>query len=119
MKPTDTLEILRRVNDSLRSALVRLHPERKHCSTISPKDFSDLRSQLQRAKKCLLRKPDLFEAAAEFERESLEYRSNLEKLKHFLPDVYGRLLAERSRLEAARTHVAAVASWASASKRGL
>jgi hypothetical protein len=50
------------------------------------------------------------------EKEALEYRRNLEKLKHFLPDVQARLLAEKSRLETARTHVAAAAAWAKASK---
>ena len=44
---------------------------------------------------------------------------DLEKLKDFLPDLRGRLLAEKSRLESAQTHVAAAAAWARASKKTL
>jgi hypothetical protein len=117
--PPDALETLRQVNDNLRSALIRLRPERKHCSTIRPQDFSDLLSQLLRAAECLRRLPAHSEAAVALEKESLEYRSNLEKLKHFLPDVHGRLLAEKSRLETAKNHVAAATAWARASKKTL
>jgi hypothetical protein len=117
--PPDALETLRQVNDNLRSALLRLHPERKHCSTIRPQDFFDLLSQVLRAGECLRRLPAHSEAAEALEKESLEYRNNLEKLKHFLPDLHGRLLAEKSRLETAQTHVAAAAAWARASKKTL
>ena len=117
--PPDALETLRQVNENLRSALLRLRPERKHCSRIRPQDFSDILSQLLRAAECLRRVPPHFEGAAALEKESLEYRDNLEKLKHFLPDLQVRLLAERSRLETARTHVAAAAAWARASKKTL
>jgi hypothetical protein len=104
------------VNDNLRSALLRLRPEQTHCSTIRPQDFSDLLGQLLRAAECLRRPPSRSEAAVAFEKESLEYRSNLEELKDFLPGVRGRLLAEKARLETARNHVAAAAAWTRASK---
>jgi hypothetical protein len=127
--PPDALETLRQVNRNLRSALLRLRPERKHCSTIRSREFSDLRSQLRRAAECLRRLPVHSEPAAEIEaagieateieRESLEYRTNLAQLKQFLPDVHVRLLAEKSRLETARTHLAAAAAWARASKEML
>ncbi|HKM85016.1 MAG TPA: hypothetical protein VJW96_02345 [Terriglobales bacterium] len=115
--PPDALETLRQVNGNLRSALIRLRPERMHCSTIKAQDFSDILSQLRRAAECLRRLPSHSEAATALEQESLEYRSNLEKLRHFLPDVQGRLLAEKSRLETARNHLAAAASWDRASKK--
>jgi hypothetical protein len=117
--PPDALETLRQVNENLRSALLRLRPERKHCSTIKPKDFSDILSHLLRAAECLRRQPAHPNAAAALEKESLRYRGNLEKLKHFLPDLQVRLLAEKSRLETARTHVAAAAAWAQARKKTL
>jgi hypothetical protein len=122
--PPDALETLRQVNENLRSALVRLRPERKHCSSIKPQDFSDLLGQLLRAADCLRRRPKhpeaiVAEATVALEKESLEYRANLEKLKHFLPDLHIRLLAEKSRLETARNHVAAKAAWARASKQTL
>ena len=117
--PPETFDTLRQVNDNLHSALIRLHPEQKHCSTITPQDFSDILSQLLRAAECLRYLPAQPEAAVALEKESLKYRSNLEKLKDFLPDLRGRLLAEKSRLESAQTHVAAAAAWARASKKTL
>jgi len=114
--PPDALETLRQVNGNLRSSLLRLRPERKHCSAIRPQDFSDILSQLLRAAECLRHSSAHSEGAAELEKEALEYRSNLEKLKHFLPDLHTRLLAEKSRLETARAHVAAAAAWDRASK---
>jgi hypothetical protein len=93
--PPDPLATLRQVNESLRFALLRLRPERKHCSAIRPQDFSDILSQLLRAAECLRRLPADSKVAAILEKESLEYRSNLEKLKHFLPDLHARLLVEK------------------------
>ncbi|MBZ5657307.1 MAG: hypothetical protein LAO56_18730 [Acidobacteriia bacterium] len=118
MMPPDTLETLRQVNDNLRTALNRLHPEQKDCSAIRPQDFSDLLSHLLRGAECL-RVPPPSDAAAALEREALEYRRNLEKLKDFLPDLHGRLLAEKARLESAQLHVTAAAAWARASKKIL
>lgn len=117
--PPAALETLRQVNDKLRSALIRLRPERKLCSSIRPQDFSDLLSQLLRARECLGRPGTQSETSVALEEESLEYRSNLEKLMDFLPDLHGRLLAEKSRLETAQTHVAAAVAWAQASKKTL
>jgi len=117
--PPDALETLRQVNDNLRSALIRLRPERRHCSSIRPQDFSNILSQLLRAAECLRGRPQASELARALEEEALKYRSNLEKLKHFLPDLQVRLLAEKSRLESARTHVASAAAWARANKKTL
>jgi hypothetical protein len=115
MTASDALETLRQVNDNLRSALIRLHPERKLCSSIRPQDFSDLLSGILRAAECRAHS----ESSVAFEEESLEYRSNLEKLKDFLPDLHERLLAEKSRLETAQTHVSAASAWARASQKTL
>ena len=51
--PLNTLEILQQVNGSLRSALIRLRPEQRHCSTVMPQDFSDLLSEILRAAESL------------------------------------------------------------------
>ncbi len=117
--PPDALETLRQVNEYLRSALLRLHPDQKHCSAIRPQEFSDILTQLLRAAECLRVRLASSEAHAALETESLEYRGNLEELKQFLPDLQGRLLAEKSRLETARAHVAAATAWAQASKKTL
>jgi hypothetical protein len=129
--PSDALETLREVNDHLRSALIRLCPEqRPRQSTkqgrkqkggpiLRSQDFSGIRSEILRAAECLRRPRRHSESAAAFEKESREYCTNLERLRHILPLVHGHLLAEKSRLEAARNHVAAVAAWARASKESL
>jgi hypothetical protein len=109
--PTDALEILRQVNDNLRSALINLRPERRHCSAIKLQDFSDLTRQLLRAAECLRLLPSQSKAEPAVEKEALEYRGNLEKLKRFLPDLQMRLLAEKSRLQTTRVHLAAAAEW--------
>jgi hypothetical protein len=119
MTPPDAVETLRQVNDDLRSGVVRLRPEQKDCSTITPQDFADFLSNIQRAAECLRSLRIRSETSMAIEAESLEYRTNLEKLKDFLPDLHGRLLAEKSRLEMAQTHVAAAAAWARASKKTL
>jgi hypothetical protein len=117
MTSADALETLRKVNDHLRSSLIRLHPERNHCSAIRPQDFAGLLSQLKRAAECMQGLSSDSQAAAALQKESREYRMNLEKLKRFLPDVHARLLAEKSRLDAARTHVAAAAAWERTSRQ--
>jgi hypothetical protein len=113
----DDLGILQAVNKHLRSALVRFRPERQLCTAITPQEFSELTSEIMRAADCMRRISLPPEAAAELKKESLEYRRNLEQLKHLLPDLQVRLLAEKSRLEVARNHVAATAAWVGASTR--
>jgi len=112
--PPDALAALREVNDNLTLALLRLRPERKQISTLSPHDFSDLRKQMSNAGVCLRLLPPISKAEGETRKGLLEYRHNLEKLKQLLPDVQARLLAEKSRLVAARTHAAAAVHWAQA-----
>ena len=112
--PEDNLAILRAVNKHLRLVLIRLRPEQQHCSSIKPEDFSDLRSEIQRAASCVQGVSLAFQAP-ELRSESLEYRRNLEQVKQLLPDLQIRLLAEKSRLEGEKEHVAAAAAWAGAS----
>jgi len=116
---TDSLEILRQVNANLLSARLGLRPEQKHCSAIRPQDFSDLRSDILRAAESLRRSPVSPETTAALEKELLEYRGNLEKLKDFLPELHAHLLAEKSRLETAQTHVAAAVAWVQANQQTL
>ena len=106
------VESLREINGYLRLALVGLQPERRHCSTITPQDFTAILNQLLRAGSL----GDHFESSVEVEKELLEYRGNLEKLKQLLPDLQGRLLAEKARLENALSQLASAEVWAQASK---
>lgn len=115
--PPDALDTLRQVNAYLRSALLSLRPEERHCSTITPQNFLDLLTQLRRAAECLRCPTARSEATAlVLQKELLEYRCSLEKLRRSLPDLHGRLLAEKARLEGAQAHVATAAAWAQASK---
>jgi hypothetical protein len=111
--PDDGLATLRAVNKNLKSALVRFRPERQHCSAIKPQELCDLRTAILQAADCVRGIP--VQATPELKNESLEYRSNLEQLKQLLPDFQVRLLAEKSRLEEAKSHLALAAAWAGAS----
>jgi len=117
--PGEAIATLRQVNDGLRSTLVRLHPEQSLCSTITPEDFSAIIGEISRARQCLQHFAPGTEATAAIEKELLEYRDNLEKLKQFLPDLHGRLLAEKVRLETANNKLAAAAAWAQANEKTL
>jgi len=117
--PPDTLQTLRQVNEGLSAALRRLRPEQMHCSTIEPRDFSDLLGEILRAAECL-QTPSLEPGASvAIAKETAEYRGHLEALKLLLPELHGNLLAEKSRLETAQTHIAVAAAWARASTRTL
>ena len=116
--PDNKLTTLREVNGSIRSALVRLRPDQKHCSDIQPHDFSDLLCNILRAAECLRSQPASSETM-EVAQAAIEYRTNLEKLREFLPQLHGNLLAEKSRLETARAQVAAASAWAQASTSTL
>ncbi len=113
--PIDPAETLREVNVYLRRMLVRFHPERRHCFTIAPQDFVAILDQLLRSASSR----NSLESTPEFEQELLDYRDNLEELRRLLPDLQGRLLAERARLESARSQLAAAVVWADASKTTL
>ena len=116
MRP-DTLATLCEVNGKLASALLRLSPEHTHCSAIRPQDFSDLLSEILRAAQCLQCLPANSEVSAALEQQSLEYRSNLERLQHLLPELHRNLLAEKSRLENAQTNLTSAAAWARTSQK--
>ena len=121
------LRTLQEVNQNLRRALTRFEPERNLSSHVTAEDFAGLAAELVRAGACLrgleaekrqaaVRQQEEFAA---FEVEAGEYRGNLERLQRFLPDLYGRLLAEKSRLQQAQSQVAAAAAWACASGKTL
>jgi len=115
--PLDALSALRQVNDSLHAALVRMQPEQNLCSAITPQHFSDLISQIQRGSKCVSSLGA--DTADATQKEAAAYRVHLEALQQFLPDLHGRLLAEKSRLEAARDQAAATTAWVRASQKTM
>jgi hypothetical protein len=113
---------LRQVNEKLRNALQRFRPELHQCSSILPGELSSVRGELLRVRECHREgngsSPDP-ETAAALAREMREYRTNLERLEHILPDVQMRLLAERTRLRNAQVHIDAADAWAGANKETL
>lgn len=113
----DTIQSLRSVNHSLRTALGRLQPNRTFAP--APTEFSGLLAELIRATDCL-RGTDLNSALDHDLKKAIsEYRGNLEQLAKVLPSVSGRLLTEKARLEAARAHLTKAAAWAHASQKTL
>jgi len=88
--PLDAFDTLRQVNAHLRSALIHMQPERNHCSAITPQDFSNLRNQIQQGAECVSGLGADTTTAAQ--KEAGAYRSHLENLQEFLPDLHGRLV---------------------------
>ena len=111
----DTLATLQQVNENLRSALVHFRSDQHHCSTITAHDFAGLLSEILRGAECLRLQPVPSEPIEALRQATLDYRSNLEKLRDFLPEIHGNLLAEKLRLKAAQAHVSAAAAWARSS----
>ncbi len=112
-----TIQRLRAVNQYLRASLGRLQSEQDRPTAIAPIEFADLLAEILRATDCL--RGSGLTAGAEWEKEKAEYRSHIEQLAKVLPSVSGRLLTERARLEAARSHVAKASAWAQARAKTL
>jgi len=117
--PTFAIEVLRRVNGVLRSAVTRFQPERTCCSAIQPGHLSTLRREIRNAADCLRDLPATAAKDPALEQQIAELRSNLESLKRALPGFHSRLLAEHSRLAAAHTHSVAASAWVQANKETL
>ena len=116
--PSNALETLRLANQNLRSALLEFRPEQSDSAAVHTQQFSALLSDLMGAAECLQHSPASGEAT-EFAREAREYRHGLEKLKQLLPSLQLRLLAEKSRLEAAQDHLSSASAWDQLRKKTL
>ena len=117
--PIDTASELRTVNVHLRATLNRMRPELGAPWLLKANDLSDLRGVILRAAKCRRAIEANGMPDAEAAKELSEYRSNMEELARVLPNVQGRLLAEKARLQNGRAHLAAIESWAQASQGTL
>jgi hypothetical protein len=100
-------------------AVIQFSPECKLSSSLRPEDLSGILADLLRAAECLRNRPADTELEAAFEQESFRYRKHLQELKHFLPGIQLRLLAEKVRLENARIHLAAANAWAQVRRKIL
>ena len=113
------LDILRDANRNLRLGLLRLQPESNIADPLVPSSLSGLLAELLRVAECLGKMPAAGLREIKLEKEISEYRANLEELSQLLPSVHGQLLAEKTRLEIARSHVQAAALWTQLSQKTL
>jgi hypothetical protein len=104
-------------NEKLRAGLLRLQPAYR--LAILPGDLADLRNQLIKVRAQLRSVTPGTVLDAEQQNELTQYRNQVMQLRQLLPSVYGRLLAEKVRVETARERVAATRAWTEASRKTL
>jgi len=109
---------LRAINHNLRLRISRLRQATQNPPALTAKDLGDVLADLIRAADHL-REISRSAVDADQQQEISEYHSHVKALSEFLPSVQGRLLAEKARLDSARTHVARASAWAEASKKTL
>jgi hypothetical protein len=117
--PNPATATLRMVNRNLRAGLARLSSAPNTSVGLNPQDLSGLQAELLRAGECLRNIPCGASQDVELETAVSEYRSNVEHLAQTLPEVQGRLLTEKARLELTQMHVTATKAWAQASQKTL
>jgi hypothetical protein len=106
------VEGLRLINRKLGIVLARWEAETMDAASILPQVLTDVLTELHNAARWLGMITPGSVPGPELEKEIAEYRSNAGKMEQVLPRVQGRLLAEKARLEGARSHVEAAAAWA-------
>ena len=115
----DVLVALQRANVVLGSILARLQAGQAISSTITSQDLSELENQILLTGECLRNLPSHSPSAAVIKKEASTYLKDLQSLKDFLPYLHSHLLAEKSRLEVARGHIAGASAWADANHETL
>jgi hypothetical protein len=108
---------LHAVNARLTALLVRMHPDRIENARITAEGLSGLLSELAEGAALVKALVDRLPADREAQREVAQYRDHLLHLHEALPAVQTRLLTERSRLEAQRTHLQAASAWADVAQK--
>ncbi len=117
--PASAAEGLRLTNARLRTILVRWQTTAGEPDSITLPVLTNLLSDLRQAAEWLRAIQPNSPPNAELAREISNYRDSVQQLEQFLPTIQGRLLAEKARLENARTHLAAAAAWADGRKNIL
>jgi hypothetical protein len=110
---TDIKQSLISANARIRLLLLASQPPGRNVSVIQPHDICGLAQDMARVGQVVRELPREI-SDSDLRREMDEYRGNVERLGQVLPSVQGWLLAERARLHAARSHLAAAAAWAHA-----
>jgi hypothetical protein len=86
---------------------------------VNPQDLENLLAEMIQAMEWLRQLPKHLPSDTESEKAVSEYRSSVEQLQQILPAMHVRLINEKVRLEAARTHLAGAAAWVHASRSTL
>ena len=113
MESLVTLETLRGANLNLRAGISRL---REGQEPVHPEELASILAELVRAADTLRSIAPGSTIDAELEREIADYRANVQQLAEVMPSLYGRLLAEKSRLEQKRTRLETATAWAKSEK---
>ncbi len=117
--PASAREGLRLTNARLRAVLVGWQTTAGELPSVQPLVLTDLLNDLRQAAECLRAIPPDSAPDAELAKEISDYRDNVQQLEQCLPTIQIRMLAERARIESARSHLAAAAAWADGRKRIL
>ena len=119
MATQEHVQRLHEINGRLRAAVLLFRPEQKRPAAIQQKDFDVIRAEILRARDCMHSASDDQEYNVAFALELSLYRACLKELRRALPALQVQLLAERSRIETARTHLVSAAAWAGAHRKTL
>jgi hypothetical protein len=117
--PVSTTDGLRLANARLRATLSLWQIQPNYAAVVRPQILVELLGELCNATEWLRGVPADWSRDAELEREIVEYRTNVEQLSQILPAMHESLLAQKARLETARTHLAKAAAWIDADKQTL
>jgi len=112
---------LRETNSRLRDCLdcLTADPASPHEAepVVRPQELAVLLSELMRAGARLRSLPEKKDAALEFELGA--YRTQVERLRDFLPAIQRSLLRQRARIEQERSRVQSAVEWARRSRQTL
>jgi hypothetical protein len=117
--PASPAESLRLINAKVRFVLNGWQLKSAAASALTPTVFTDLLAEIHNAAELLRGTPAHAAPDPQLQEEIAAYYRNVQELEKNLPAMQGRLLVEKSRLETARTHLAAAAAWAEVRKKTL
>lgn len=117
--PAPATQGLQVINARLRAVLADWQTTSGEPASLKTPVLADLLEDLRRAAEWLRAIPPNSPPDDELAREISEYRNHVQQLQQFLPAIQARMLAEKARLESARSHLAAAAAWADGRKKIL
>ena len=119
LMPAPATQGLQVINARLRAVLADWQTTSGEPASLKTPVLADLLEDLRRAAEWLRAIPPNSPPDDELAREISEYRNHVQQLQQILPAIQARMLAEKARLESARSHLAAAAAWADGRKKIL